>query len=221
MLCQEMNDFHFLSQESCMTGAFACFQSGLRTCFAITYLTYPIRRSPAKRNFTSHSRLPPEDAAVLPEDRGRQAAPLSPDKAGTGSETAPWSMRRRTRWAPETGRKAIWHPSWGGYRVSPPDPDGTKSPAACSIPEFCRKRSAHIRTGASSLHSSPGNGGYAWHPPYNGFVPYLSPSIETGGPVKGTACQSSCYLFSFCFRLRRYRTVSAPARTRAPAPMPR
>lgn len=75
-------------------------------------------------------------------------------------------MRRRTRWAPETGRKAIWHPSWGGYRVSPPDPDGTKSPAACSIPEFCRKRSAHIRTGASSLHSSPGNGGYAWHPPY-------------------------------------------------------
>jgi len=32
-----MNDFHFLSQESCMTGAFACFQSGLRTCFAITY----------------------------------------------------------------------------------------------------------------------------------------------------------------------------------------
>ena len=37
MLCQEMNDFHFLSQESCMTGAFACFQSGLRTCFAITY----------------------------------------------------------------------------------------------------------------------------------------------------------------------------------------
>ena len=38
MLCQEMNDFHFLSQESCMTGAFACFQSGLRTCFAITYL---------------------------------------------------------------------------------------------------------------------------------------------------------------------------------------
>ena len=39
MLCQEMNDFHFLSQESCMTGAFACFQSGLRTCFAITYVT--------------------------------------------------------------------------------------------------------------------------------------------------------------------------------------
>ena len=38
MLCQEMNDFHFLSQESCMTGAFACFQSGLRTCFAITYI---------------------------------------------------------------------------------------------------------------------------------------------------------------------------------------
>ena len=44
MLCQEMNDFHFLSQESCMTGAFACFQSGLRTCFAITYRLqhYPI-----------------------------------------------------------------------------------------------------------------------------------------------------------------------------------
>lgn len=40
MLCQEMNDFHFLSQESCMTGAFACFQSGLRTCFAITYLRF-------------------------------------------------------------------------------------------------------------------------------------------------------------------------------------
>ncbi len=40
MLCQEMNDFHFLSQESCMTGAFACFQSGLRTCFAITYLNF-------------------------------------------------------------------------------------------------------------------------------------------------------------------------------------
>ena len=39
MLCQEMNDFHFLSQESCMTGAFACFQSGLRTCFAITYMS--------------------------------------------------------------------------------------------------------------------------------------------------------------------------------------
>ena len=36
-----MNDFHFLSQESCMTGAFACFQSGLRTCFAITYYQLP------------------------------------------------------------------------------------------------------------------------------------------------------------------------------------
>ncbi len=29
------------------------------------------------------------------------------------------------------------------------------------------------------------------------------------------------YLLSFCFRLCRYRKVSVPARTRAPAPMPR
>ena len=123
-------------------------------------------------------------------------------------------MRRRTRWALEAGRKEAWHPSWGGHRVSPPDPDDTKSPAACSIPEFCRKRSAHIRTGASSPHSSPENGGYVWHPPYSGFVPYLSPFIETGGPAGGAAWSESG-LSVTC-----YPSVSACADTGWPVPLP-
>ena len=106
-------------------------------------------------------------------------------------------MRRRTRWAPEAGRKEARHLSWGGHRASPRNPDGTKSPAVCNIPEFCRKCSVHIRTGASSPHSSPENGGYAWHPPYSGFVPYLSPSLETGSPGK-RSCLSESGLRVIC-----------------------
>ena len=36
-MCQKISGIHFSSQESCIAGFYPCFQSGLRTCFAITY----------------------------------------------------------------------------------------------------------------------------------------------------------------------------------------
>ena len=154
--------------------------------------------------------MPPEDRGVK-QPLFLQIKPVQGDKLLHGQCAGALGGL----WKPGEKKPGIPHGEDTGFPLRIRMIQKVRLPAVSR--SFCRKRSAHIRTGASSLRNSPGNGGYAWHPPYSGFVPYLSPSIETGSPGKGAACQSSCYLLSFCFRLCRYRTVSVPARTRAPA----